>query len=230
MFRRVKFPQTLPCPSPPACPTVSSDPTAQRKNNRLSNFPFLAIKPVDTRFFLDGKGNFKSTRDLTLISWDVSFYWKHVVCYHHCISFWQVTLKLLKITSHHPERLALVAVSSKLSQQDLRNLAPMTSAPGPHPEPFSKTLLLENSSLSWHCPPSPQRVLRAYGISPQRVLVCISEPNSEPLFHKSARAVLLKQVVCHVHLSRPGRAHGPSESQERPSTAQGLLSFTVRTE
>ena len=230
MFRRVKFPQSLPCPSPPACPTVFSDPRAQRRNNRLSNFPFLAIKPVDTRFFLDGRGNFKSTRDLRLISWDVSFYWKHVVCYHHCISFRQVTLKLLKITSRHPERLALPAVSSKLSQQDLRNLAPTTSAPGPHPEPLSKTSLLENSSLFWHCPPSLRRVLRAYGIPPQRVLLCISEPKSEPLSHESARAALLKQVVCRMHLSSPGGPTAPSESQERPSTAQGLLSVTVRTE
>ena len=38
---------------------------------------------------------------------------------HHGISFRQATLKLIKVTSHHPDRLAGSAVSSTCSWQDL---------------------------------------------------------------------------------------------------------------
>ena len=154
MFWRVRLPQYLPSPSlSSACLTVSPYPRAQNKNKTFylslfshqTNWPqiFFLIDKVPLNQWMSRVGCLATQiwipNSAGLIPNNSGPHAHLMRCFflletrtdvsHHGISFWQVTLRLIKVTSHHPDRLAGPAVSSTCSWQDLSQLGPKDLSP-----------------------------------------------------------------------------------------------------
>lgn len=135
MFQRIKA-ASNPCLLPHHQSAPESLPILgpREKNNKFFLCPFLE-QPSNQQtfhFLLYWKGTFKSISSWVSASDPPKHFrphvpliflsfGKHILIYcHHSTSFWQVIFKVMKITSHRSEKLAQQAISSSLSQQDLR--------------------------------------------------------------------------------------------------------------